>query len=339
MDTKGAASAAQRMKALKAAGNSAGGIAAVLAEWGAITDVVELRRLFESCASLAEPWRSLVRQDVVRRWVALDAKSAASYAVAHQDQEFLKSFMAHWGTGLSAGQLAASIKEVFGDPRNFTALIPDGGDDINYQISLEDTRQVLGGLDPFAAAQAWAQLGYAKLPPDSVFALFQSSAAKDPDGAAALAATIPDARLRKVATDAVLAGLAIADPLKALAQAPADSTLRIRIYENAFSILAKTDPQQAVRFIETLTREEDRFLPPLILSSAWIKQDPAQAAMFVQEHGTPQLRSMLAQNLSYQVEQLETKAPDWAIIGGLTDPAMRIQLGGAALSQDRKSVV
>ena len=333
LDTRGAASAANRMKALHAAGNSAGGIAAVVAEWGAIKDVVELRRLFESCASLAEPWRILARQEAVRRWVDLDAKSAASYAVAHRDQEFLKAFMAHWGIGLSAGELAASIKEIFGDPRNFVALIPDGGDDFNYQISVEDTKRVLGGMDPFAAAQAWAQLGYAKLPPDSVFALFQSSAAKDPVGAAALAATIPDERLRTVATDAVLSGLALADPLKALSQAPADASLRMRIFMNAFSKLAETDPQQAVNFIETLTGEEDRLLAPLLLCRAWIKHDPAQAAKYAQEHSTPQLRSLLAQHLSYQVEQQGAKAPEWAIISELTDPTMRIQLSGTALSQ------
>lgn len=333
LDTKGAASAAIRMKALQAAGHSAGGIAAVLAEWGAVTDVVELRRLFESSAGLAEPWRSLARQEAVRRWVELDAKSAASYAITHRDQEFLQAFMAHWGEGMSAGALAASIKEIFGDPRNFAALIPDGGDDSYYHISVEDTKRVLGAMNPFTAAQAWAQLGYARLPADSVFALFQSSAAEDSAGAAALAATIPDDRLRKVAEDAVLAGLALADPLRALSQLPPEGPLRFQIQQLALSRLAETDPGQAVRFIETQSRPQDQEISRYVLCTVWMKHDPASAAKYAGEHSTPQLRALMAQQLSQAVEWQGIKPPDWAVISGLTDPTMRIQLSGTAMSQ------
>ncbi len=333
LDTRGAASAANRMKALRAAGNSAGEIARVLEPWGVITDVVELRRLFESCGHLAEPWRTLAREEAVRRWVELDAKSAASYALAHQDIEFLNAFMARWGTGLSTEELASSIKEIFGDPRNFTALIPDSGEEVDFQISLANTKRVLGGLDPFTAAQAWAQLGYAKLPSDSVFALFQSSAAKDSAAAAALAATIPDDRLRKVAQDAVLAGSAVADPLKALSQLPPEGPLRFNIQQQALSRLAEIDPGQAVRFIETQSRPQDQDISRYVLCTTWMKHDPASAAKYAEEHSTPQLRAMMAQQLSQAVEVHGAKAPDWTIISELTDPTMRAQLSGTAMSQ------
>ena len=333
LDKKGAAAAAVRMQALTAAGTSVVKIAAVLASWGTITDVLELRRLYESCEKLAEPWRSLARLEAIRRWVELDPKTAASYAVAHRDPEFLREFINRWGTGLSADALAASMKEIFGDPRNFAALMPGENNRREYtRVSVEKTKILLGKLDPIIALQAWAKLGFAKMPGEAVFALFQSSAAKDPDGAAALAAGIPDEKMRKVAEDALLAGLALADPAKALAQMPQGSPLRQTIYNHAFSTLAATDPQLAISYIEKLP-PGDQGWARINFCSAWLKHDPAAAAKYAQEHSPPQWRSYFARNLVDAVEAGQAKAPDWQIVSQLQDPVMRSQLGGVALNR------
>ena len=200
------------------------------------------------------------------------------------------------------------------------------------RVSVEKTKILLGKLDPFIALQAWAKLGFAKMPGEAVFALFQSSAAKDPDGAAALAAGIPDEKMRKVAEDALLAGLALADPAKALAQLPQGSPLRDTIYNHAFATLAATDPQLAISFIEKLPSGEHRWAR-INFCSAWLKHDPAAAAKYAQENSPPQWRSYFARNLVDAVEAGQAKAPDWQIVSQLQDPVMRIQLGGVTLSR------
>ena len=175
LDKKGAAAAAVRMQVLTAAGTSAAKIAAVMASWGTITDVLELRRLYESCEKLAEPWDSLARREAIRRWVELDPKTAASYAVAHRDPEFLMEFLDHWGTGLSVDALDASMKEIFGDLRNFAALMPEENNRREYtRVSVEKTKILLGKLNPFIALQAWAKLGFAKMPEDAACGSLES---------------------------------------------------------------------------------------------------------------------------------------------------------------------